>query len=121
MGPTETSGFEGAITIALAASMAVRTSGVGAVFSIPVNRTSSTSGAWRRWTKYSWNSSHPSAVRTSVATGPSVIGRIRAAIPSEAWASRHASVTRAPARTRAVRTMCSAMSRSPRLNQVSSP
>ena len=35
----------------------------------PSNRTSRTSGAWRRWTKYSWNSSQPSSVRTSVRTG----------------------------------------------------
>ena len=51
----------------------------------------------------------------------SVIGRIRAAIPSAACAPRQTSVRRAPARSRAVRTMCSARSRSPSRNHVSSP
>ena len=37
--------------------------------STPSNRTSRTSGSWWRWTKYSWNSSQPSSVRTSVRTG----------------------------------------------------
>ena len=50
-----------------------------------------------------------------------LIGRIRAAIPSDRCAPRHASVSRAPARSRAVRTMWSARSRSPSANHVSSP
>ena len=121
IGATETSGLDGAMTIASASAMAARTSGVGVAASMPANRSSSTSGAWRWWTKYSWNSSQPSAVRTSVATGSSLIGRIRAAIPSDRWAPRQASVSRVPARSRAVRTMWSARSRSPRPNHVSSP
>ena len=121
IGPTDTSGLDGHRMMAAAPSNAASTSGVGAAVSIPANRSSSTSGAWRWCTKYSWNSSHPSAVRTSVATDRSVIGRMRPAIPREACAARHASVTRAPARTDAVRAMCSARSRSPSENQVSSP
>ncbi len=47
----------------------------GGPSSMPANRTSWTSGSWCRWTKYSWNSSQPSSVRTSVRTGSSAIGR----------------------------------------------
>ena len=39
-------------------------------------------------------------MRTSVRTGSSVIGRIRAAIPSDRWSARATSVGRSPARSR---------------------
>jgi hypothetical protein len=121
IGPRDTSGLEGHRTTADASARAATTSGEGKAAAIPGNRSSSTSGSCLRCTKYSWNSSQPPAVRTSVATDSSVIGRIRPAIPRESCAARHASVTRAPALIRAVRAMCSARSRSPRENQVSSP
>ena len=61
--------------------------------SIPAKRTSRTSGAWCRWTKYSWKSSQPSSVRTWVRTGSSVIGRIASGTPRAAWSSSTASVS----------------------------
>ncbi len=51
IGPTETIGLDGAMTITAAASSAATTSGVGRAPSIPTNRTSRTSGAWRSRTK----------------------------------------------------------------------
>ena len=58
--------------------------------SIPSKRISRTSGAWWRWTKYSWKSSQPSSVRTCVRTGSSAIGRIAVGMPSAAWSERTA-------------------------------
>jgi len=51
MGAIDTSGFDGAITIASARSRASSTSSVGAAPSIPSNLISRTSGTWRRRTK----------------------------------------------------------------------
>ena len=66
------------MTMTSASPRAARTWTVGRAASIPSYRTSRTSGAWWRWTKYSWKSSQPSSVRTCVRTGSSVIGRIAA-------------------------------------------
>ena len=51
IGPIETIGFDGAMTITRAASSAAATSPVGRAASIPAKRTSRTSGAWRSRTK----------------------------------------------------------------------
>ncbi len=62
IGPIETIGFDGPMTITSAAAMASTTASVGRLS--PLNRTSRTSGPWRRWTKYSWKSIQPSSIRT---------------------------------------------------------
>ena len=87
IGPIETIGFDGPMTITSAAAMASTTASVGR-FS-PLNRISRTSGPWRRWTKYSWKSIQPSSMRTWVRTGSSDIGRIRVGTPSAAWSEQH--------------------------------
>ena len=95
IGPTDTIGFEGAMTIA--SGRPERRQDLGRRprrLDAPRTAPRGPSGAWWRWTKYSWNSSQPSSVRTSVRTGSSVIGRIRAAIPSARWRPRATSVGR---------------------------
>ena len=121
IGPSETMGFEGAMTMTSASPIAARTSAVGRAASRPAWRTSCTSGAWRRCTKYSWKSSQPSSVRSWVRTGSSAIGRIVLGMPSARCSSMTASVSGRPPRINEVRAMCVAKSRSPRRNQASSP
>ena len=121
IGPIETNGFDGQRTIASAVSRAAATSGLGRAASIPAKATSSTSGAWWSRTKYSWNASQPSGVRTRVRTGSSAMGRIGVETPSARWMSWSTAVSRSPARSRRVRWTWRARSLSPRRNQVGSP
>jgi hypothetical protein len=92
IGPIDTIGLDGPMTTARAASNVAATRSLGRDDSMPAKRTSRTSGAWRRWTKYSWKVSQPSSVRTWVRTGASVIGRIVEA-PRGLPAVQHGPVT----------------------------
>ena len=90
--------------------------------SIPRSSTPSTGPAARSRIMNSWKRVPAArALRTCVRTGSSHIGSTRAATPSARRASSIASVSRAPSASRRARRRHSARSRSPRLNQTSSP
>ncbi len=80
-----TYGFEGAIRIASAASIASSTP--GAACASPSKRTPSTSSRWPRATNHSWKAKLPAGVSIQVRSRSSVAGRIAGSIPS-ARASR---------------------------------
>ena len=82
IGPIETIGFDGPMTMTSAAASAASTSAVGLGASIAVVADLADLGPWWRWTKYSWKSSQPSSIRTWVRTGSSAIGRIAVGMPS---------------------------------------
>src|SRR5215218_9141799 len=76
IGPMLTTGLEGQNTTRSAPASASRTASVGRASPMPRKRMPSTSSLWRLRTKYSWNSSGPSGVYRTVATGSSHMGRM---------------------------------------------
>src|SRR5204862_2199744 len=120
-GPTEVTGLDGHTTTTSASRTASRTPGAGRARAAPAYSTSSTWTCAFSRTKYSWNESQPSGVRTRVRTGSLLIGRMRVATPRRRASSAVTAVSVAPARRARVRKTCVARSRSPRLNHVSAP
>ena len=116
-------GLDGQITTASVAGSAnaARKSGCARAVAAPWNASSCTAGSQRRRTKYSWKSIQPSSVRTRVRTGSSLIGSTRGPTPSRVHKSAVIADSVSPARSRRVRSTCTARSRSPRRNQVSPP
>ena len=92
IGPIETTGFEGQITIASADPIASSTPGAGDAAETPSKRIALTSSRAPRRTQYSWkcrSSSCPSATTSSlVSTRSSVIGRIVTSISNRAAIAR---------------------------------
>ena len=114
-----TYGFEGAIRIASAASIASSTP--GAACGSPSKRTPSTSSRWPRATNHSWNAKLPAGVSIQVRRRSSVAGRIAGSIPSARASRAVTAESGSPARSACVRTRWRPRSRSPSRNQSSPP
>ena len=125
IGPIESTGLAGQITIVSAPSIASSTPGAGRAVSAPSNRTSSTGGSHRSRTNHSSiaSSTTPDSVDAVIRVGTrsSVIGSRRQGSSHAAAISAVTADSVAPARSRSVRNRCVARSLSPRPNQVSTP
>jgi hypothetical protein len=121
IGRIEMTGFDGPMTTARAVAIAWSAAAGGAASAAPSKATSSTGPSPRRRIMNSWNGHHRPPASTRVRTGASAIGTTRAATPSAAVVSAQSSVSDAPSASRRARRSPSARSRSPRLNQTSSP
>ena len=120
IGSSETNGFDGASTSTSASWIASSTPGAGRA-GRPSKRTERTRSTARWPTSHCWKSSSPSSVPMNVRRRSSVAGSRRTRRPSLAARSAVIDDSGSPARSRSLRTRCSPMSRSPRMNQSAPP
>src|SRR3954471_4127954 len=121
IGPIEMTGFDGPMMIAFAPFSAATAGAVARAAAAPRSSTPST-GPCARWRiMNSWKENHSPRAATHVRSASSVGGSTRAGTPSAVRSSSIASVSVAPAASRRARWRHTARSRSPRLNQTSSP
>jgi hypothetical protein len=122
IGAIEANGLDGPITIALAPAIAASACSLAFARSAPRYSRPSIMPAARSRIMNSWNVSQPAEpVRTHVRTGSSLIGSTCERTPMASFRRASAAVADTPSASIRARSMHHARSRSPRLNQTSTP